>query len=322
MTDTTVASRPMGREGPLLAPIGLGCMGIAWAYAQTSAEASIDVVRAALDAGAAHLDTADLYGPFESEQQLGHALGDGWRERAFVATKGGLVAERGLDGIRCDGRPQHLVAACDASLSRLGLDRIDLYYLHRIDPRVPVEESWGALAGLVTAGKVAAIGISEASVDELERITPIHPVAAVQSELSAWTRDRLADVVPWCRANGAAFVAFAPLGRGFLSGAVTRREDVRPEDFRARLPRFTEAALAANAAILDGLRLVAARHEPATPGQVALAWVLAQGPQVHAIPGTTRSAHLRTNLAATQVALDDEDLRILDGLPAAVGSRY
>jgi aryl-alcohol dehydrogenase-like predicted oxidoreductase len=317
-----ITPRPLGSAGAAVHPIGLGCMGFAWAYTQTSTEPAVEVVHAALDAGAAHLDTSDVYGPFESERLLGRALAGGRRAEAFVATKGGLVADGGHGSIRRDGRPEHLVSACEASLLRLGLDRVDLYYLHRLDETVPVEESWGALAGLVERGLVRALGVSEASVTELDRLQAVHPVAAVQSELSVWTRDRLDDVLPWCRRHGAAFVAFAPLGRGFLTGTVSRREDVSEDDFRARLPRFADDALAANAAIVDGLRTVAARHQGATSGQVALAWVLAQGEHVHAIPGTTRQAHLLANLAAASLVLDEPDLALLDALPAPVGARY
>ena len=320
-TDRDVSLRRLGPTGPAVHPVGLGCMGFSWAYAQTSDEPGVSVVRAALAAGAAHLDTSDLYGPFDSELLLGQALADGWRERAVAATKGGLIAESGLDGIRRDGRPEHLTAACEGSLRRLGIDTIDLYYLHRIDDTVPVEESWGALANLVTQGKVRALGISEPTLDHLQRIQPIHPVAAVQSELSVWTRDPLTDVLPWCTSHGAAFVAFAPLGRGFLAGSVEHAQDVDPTDFRSRLPRFSPQALDANRAIADGVRQVADRHH-ATPGQVALAWALAQGPTVHVIPGTTRTAHLRANHAAANLELDTHDLALLDNLPAATGARY
>jgi aryl-alcohol dehydrogenase-like predicted oxidoreductase len=313
----TISPRPLaGRD---LHPIGLGCMGFAWAYERTSDDDPVAVIRQALDAGAAHLDTSDVYGPFESERIVGRAI-EGRRAEVFLATKCGLVAED-LDSMRRDGRPEHLRTACDASLQRLGVDRLDLYYLHRVDENVPVEESWGALAELVEAGKVAALGISEVTVAELDRVQAIHPVAAVQSELSIWTRDRLDDVLPWCVANGAAFVGFSPLGRGFLAGALAAGTALSASDFRAKLPRFTAEALQANAAILDGVRAVAQR-QAVTPAQVALAWVLSRGHQVHVIPGTTRSAHLTANLAAGEVELTADDLATLDALPAPVGARY
>ena len=313
----TTATRPLA--GRPVFPIGLGCMGFAWAYERTSDDDPVAVIRQALDAGAAHLDTSDVYGPFESERIVGRAI-EGRRDDTFLATKAGLVAED-LGSMRRDGSPEHLRAACDASLQRLGVDRIDLWYLHRVDEDVPVEESWGAMAELVAAGKVAALGISEVTVDELERVHAIHPVAAVQSELSIWTRDRLRDVLPWCAGNGAAFVAFSPLGRGFLAGALAAGKPISADDFRARLPRFTAEALAANAEIVDGVLAVAARRG-VTAAQVALAWVLTRGEQVHVIPGTTRSAHLTGNLAAGDVELTAGDLAELDALPAPVGARY
>jgi aryl-alcohol dehydrogenase-like predicted oxidoreductase len=313
----TIAPRPLAGHSVL--PVGLGCMGFAWAYERTSDDDPVAVIRAALDAGAAHLDTSDVYGPFESERIVGRAI-DGRRADTFLATKAGLVA-KDLGSMRRDGSPEHLRSACDASLQRLGVDRIDLWYLHRADEDVPVEESWGAMADLVAAGKAAALGISEVTVDELDRVHAIHPVAAVQSELSIWTRDRLDDVLPWCAANGAGFVAFSPLGRGFLAGALASGKPISADDFRARLPRFTADALAANAAIVDGVLEVAARRG-VTAAQVALAWVLARGEQVHVIPGTTRAAHLQANLSAGEVELTAEDLSALDALPAPVGARY
>ncbi|PWJ45557.1 Predicted oxidoreductase [Quadrisphaera granulorum] len=296
-------------------------MGFSWAYENSRAEPAVDVIRAALDAGAAHLDTSDIYGPFTNEEILGRALRDGWRERAVVATKGGLATDGGVAGMRRDGRPEHITAACEASLRRLGVDVIDLYYLHRVDERVPVEETWGAMVELVRAGKVRALGISEASVEQLDVVQGIHPVAVVQSELSIWTRDRLHDVLPWCREHGTSFVAFAPLGRGFLTGAHGPEKVFDDDDFRSRLPRFTDEARTANQVIVDGVSRIAQRHD-LTPGQVALAWVLAQSEHVHVIPGTTRRQHLAQNQAAAQVRLRAQDLDELAALPEPVGSRY
>jgi len=207
-----------------------------------------------------------------------------------------------------------------ASLERLRTDVIELYYLHRVDDRVPLEESWGAMAALVEQGVVRSIGLSEVGIDELERAHAIHPVAAVQSELSLWTRDALDDVVPWCASHGAAFVSFSPLGRGFLTGTITHGGfDAR--DFRASNPRFTEEAIVSNQAIVTVVRRVAERHE-ATPAQVALAWTLAQGPHVLPIPGTKRIRYLEENVAATELALTDDDLADLDGAPPASAPRY
>jgi len=211
--------------------------------------------------------------------------------------------------------------ACESSLERLGVEVIDLYYLHRIDPKVPVEESWGAMAGLVAAGKVRWLGISEASVSELERVSRIHPVTAVQSELSLWTRDYLSEVVPWCAAHGASFVAFSPLGRGFLTGTIGGERRFGPEDFRSRLPRFRPESVAANQGLVERVRALAAKRG-ATPAQIALAWVLAQGEHVLAIPGTQRRQYLEQNVAAADLALTADEVTALDALPAAAGGRY
>jgi len=298
-------------------------MGFSWGYRDRSVDerTAIDVIRHAIDLGIDHFDTADVYGPFANESLLGRAV-EGRRDRILIATKAGLVVEdKATYRFGRDGRPDHMREACDASLARLGIDSIDLYYLHRIDPKVPVEETWGAMAGLVAAGKVRWLGISEASVDELDRISPIHPVAAVQSELSLWTRDYLEDVVPWCAAHGACFVAFAPLGRGFLTGAISAGARFGAEDFRSRLPRFQPEEVAQNQRIVEGVAAVAARRG-ATAAQVALSWVLSRGEQVLAIPGTQRRKYLEENVAAADVALTAADLADLDGLPAPVGGRY
>ena len=239
-----------------------------------------------------------------------------------VASKCGLVLEDAATfRFGRDGRPEHIRQACDGSLQRLGIDAIDLYYLHRIDPQVPVAESWGAMAELVAAGKVRALGISEAKVAELESISRIHPVTAVQSELSLWTRDYLADVVPWCAAHGASFVAFSPLGRGFLTGSITAGAQFETRDFRSRLPRFQGEAVKENQPIVDRIRAIAARRG-VTVAQIALAWVLAQGPQVLAIPGTQRRRYLDQNFAAVDIVLSSEEIEQLDALPSPVGGRY
>ena len=207
--------RRLNAAGSEVFPVGLGCMGLSWGYTDPGVDEAqrVDLIRHAIDLGVDHFDTADVYGPFENESLVGRAIA-GKRERVAIATKCGLVVEdKATYRFGRDGRPEHVREACDASLSRLGIETIDLYYLHRVDPNVPVEDTWGAMAGLVAAGKVRGLGISEASVAQLERVSRIHAVSAVQSELSLWTRDYLTDVVPWCAAHGAAFVAFAPLGR-------------------------------------------------------------------------------------------------------------
>ena len=301
-------------------------MGLSWAYHDAAVDEAVAeaLLRTAIDAGVDHFDTSDAYGHGANETLVGRALAaSGRRDRIVVATKVGLVGGEGATQYkyRRDGRPEHIRAACDASLRRLGLDTIDLYYLHRIDPQVPVEDTWSAMAGLVAAGKVKWLGISEAKVAELERIRSVHPVTAVQSELSLWTRDYLGDVVPWCEANGSSFVAFSPLGRGFLTGTIQAGAQFSEADFRSTLPRFSAEAVAANQKIVDAVRAVAERLGR-TPAQVALAWVLSRGEHVLAIPGTQREKYLRQNVAAADIVLSSADLEELDAIPAPVGGRY
>jgi aryl-alcohol dehydrogenase-like predicted oxidoreductase len=319
MTQTRIPTRRIGLDGPEVGAVGLGCMGMSWAFgaAERDDEQSVQVIRHALDLGVTLIDTADVYGPFVNEELVGRAL-EGRRDEAFLATKVGLVM--GADGITRDGRPEHVRAAVDASLHRLRTDRIDLYQLHRVDENVPVEETWGALADLVTEGKVRYLGLSEVGVDEIERAHAIHPVTSVQSELSLWTRDPLEAVLPWCAESGVGFLPFAPLGRGFLTGTLTSA-DFDSSDFRARNPRFTPEAMAANAALVEQVRAVAERLG-VTAAQVAIAWVLAQGSFVVPIPGTKKRHYLEDNAAAALVTLSTDDLAELDALPAPVGPRY
>ena len=313
-------TRTLGGSGIEVGAIGLGCMGMTYAYdtaLQSEAE-SVATIHRALELGVTLLDTSDVYGPYTYEELVGRAL-VGRRDDAVLATKCGLVHSPDF-GHHRDGHPEYVRVACDSSLERLGVDHIDLYQLHRVDPAVPVEETWGAFAGLVEAGKVRAIGLSEATLEEIQRCHAIHPVTSVQSELSLWTRDWADDVLPWCRDNGVAFLPFSPLGRGFLTGALTGTH-FQDDDFRSRLPRFSEESMAANQAIVDAVRAVASAYG-ATPAQVALAWLLAQGPQVIPIPGTKRAARVEENAAAADLVLTDDDLAALDALPAPVGSRY
>ena len=294
-------------------------MGMSWAYgsAERDDAQSREVLRRALDLGVTLIDTADVYGPFTNEELVGSGLG-ARRDEAFLATKCGLVL--GSDGMTRNGRPEHVRAALDASLQRLRTDRVELWQLHRVDPDVPIEETWGAMAEQVAAGKALALGLSEVGVDELDRAHAVHPVATVQSELSLWTRDPLAEVLPWCEQNGAGFLPFSPLGRGFLTGTLTPAS-FDEMDFRARNPRFTPEAMAANTALVDTVRSVAERAG-ATTAQVALAWVLAQGEHVVPIPGTKKVHYLEENAAAADIALTPTDLAELDALPAPVGARY
>jgi aryl-alcohol dehydrogenase-like predicted oxidoreductase len=297
-------------------------MGMSFAYGGARDEQeSIAVIQRALDLGSTLLDTSDVYGPFVNEELVGRAIA-GRRDEAVVATKCGLVVEDvKAVTLRRDGTPGHIRESCDGSLRRLGVDAIDLYYLHRVDPNVPIEESVGALGELVAAGKVRSIGVSEVSAEELARAHAAHPLTAVQMELSLWTRDPLREIVPWCEEHDVSFVAYSPLGRGFLTGTITSTEALDDDDWRRTLPRFEQDALDVNMAIVDEVRAIAARHG-ATPGQVALAWVLAQSSRALAIPGTKRLSYLAENVAATELRLGAEELEVLDALPDAVGARY
>lgn len=310
--------RTLGTTGLSVGPIGLGCMGMSWAYGadQRDDAVSAAVLQRALDLGVTLIDTSDVYGPFTNEVLVGKALA-GRRDEAVLATKVGLVNTDGT--IRPHGHPDHIRAGIDASLQRLGTDRVELYQLHRVDPAVPLEEQWGAMADTVAVGKVLHLGMSEVNVTQLEVAHAIHPVASVQSELSLWTRDALTDVLPWCIEHGVAFLPFSPLGRGFLTGTLTA--GFGADDFRSRNPRFTDEAMAANQVIVDGVAAVAARHD-ATPAQVALAWVLTLGEHVIPIPGTKKVHYLEQNAAAADLALTTQDLAELEALPAPVGARY
>jgi aryl-alcohol dehydrogenase-like predicted oxidoreductase len=308
--------------GPLeVAKIGLGCMGMSWGYGEGDEAESIAVIERALDRGVTLLDTADVYGPFTNEELVGRAIARR-RDEVCLATKCGIVVDDAAAfRVHLDGSPAHVHDACRESLRRLGVETIDLYYLHRVDPDVPIEETVGAMAELVQEGKVRALGLSEVDVDTLERASSVHPIAAVQSELSLWTRDPLPEVVPWCKANGVGFVPFSPLGRGFLTGRYRSTEAYAAGDFRGRLPRFQDAALEQNLVIAD--RVVAVAERLGVPAAaVAIAWTLAQGDNVVPIPGTKRLAYLEENVGAASIVLDPHDLAELDALPAPVGGRY
>lgn len=314
-------TRRLGSSGFTVGAVGLGCMGMSWAYTEEERDddTSIAVIHRAIDLGMTLIDTADVYGPFTNEELVGRAL-RGRRDEVVLATKCGLVADPETRQMGRNGRPEHVRAAADASLSRLGVDVIDLYQLHRVDPAVPLQETWGAMASLVEAGKVRAVGMSEVSVGELETAQAIHPVASVQSELSLWTRDPLAAVLPWCRDHDAAFIPFSPLGRGFLTGTIGISA-FGERDFRAANPRFTAEAVAANQRIVDVVRSVAA-DVGATPAQVAIAWTLAQGESVIPIPGTKKLRYVEQNARAADIALSPDQLARLDSVPAPVGARY
>ncbi|KJY42601.1 oxidoreductase [Streptomyces sp. NRRL B-1568] len=331
--------RTIGAAALEVGAIGLGCMPMHWAYtaSQQGGEGALRTVHAALDAGASLLDTADMYGPFTNELLVGRVLRER-RSEAFVSTKCGLLV--GDQHIVANGRPGYVKRACDASLRRLQTDVIDLYQLHRPDPEVPVEETWGAMAELVSAGKVRALGwcaigaraqrrfgstagagtgMYDTTIRHLERVQQVFPVSCVQAELSVWSREALDRLVPWCASRGVGVLAAMPLGNGFLSGTLTPGQGFEPEDVRARHPRFTAEMMAANQPIVAGLRRVAARHG-ATAAQAALAWVLAQGRHVVPVPGTKQARWAVQNAAAAELRLSAADLAEITALPKAKGS--
>ena len=302
--------------------IGLGCMGMSEFYGQADDAESISVVHRALDLGCTFLDTADMYGPFTNERLVGRAIA-GRRHEVVLATKFGN--ERGEDGswLGVNGRPDYVRAACDASLGRLGVDHIDLYYQHRVDTTVPIEETVGAMSELVAAGKVAHLGLSEAGAATIRRADAVHPITALQSEYSLWSREVEAEILPTVRELGIGFVAYSPLGRGFLTGAWRSAADLPEGDTRAtRFPRFSGENFDRNLALVERVKELAGR-KGATPGQVALAWTLARGDDVVPIPGTKRIAYLEENLAAAEVVLDADDLAWIDAnIGPASGDRY
>ncbi|MBO1416540.1 aldo/keto reductase [Streptomyces sp. FH025] len=314
---------PFGSNGPEVGVIGLGCMGMTFAYDvhNRDDEKSVGVIRQALDLGVTLIDTADIYGPFTNEEVVGAALDGPYRERAFLATKVGVVPGGMGQAADRDGRPEHVRRSIDESLRRLRTDHVDLYQLHRVDPAVPIEETWGALAEAVQAGKARRIGLSEVSVEEIKRAQAVHPVASVQTELSLWTRDVLAEVLPYTEEQGIAFLPYSPLGRGFLTGSISSFDELPADDYRRRMPRFQQDALKANLELVGRVGAVAERIG-ATPAQVALAWVLAQGRYVFPIPGTKTPRYLVDNAGAAEVELSAADLAELDALPEAAGGRF
>jgi aryl-alcohol dehydrogenase-like predicted oxidoreductase len=325
---TTLTTRTLGTGHPdgglQVSELGLGCMGMSEFYGATDDDTSIATIRRALDLGVTLLDTADMYGPFTNERLVGKAIA-GRRDEVVLATKFGNV--RREDGSRggVDGRPEYVRHAVDASLERLGVDHIDLYYQHRVDRTTPVEETWGALAELVAAGKVRHLGISEAAPETIRRAHAVHPVTAVQTEWSLWTRDVEDDgVLAMVRELGIGFVAYSPLGRGFLSGQIRSVDDLAADDFRRVNPRFQGDNFDRNLELVDKVTALAA-EKAVTPGQLAIAWVLAQGDDVVPIPGTKRIAYLEENLGAAGVELTADDLRQIDEVApkgVALGDRY
>ena len=316
-------TRSLGQQGPTVSALGLGCMGMSEFYGSADEDEAIATIHRALELGVTFLDTADMYGPFTNERLVGRAIA-GRRDEVVLATKFGNV--RGEDGARLGvrGDAEYVRQACDASLQRLGVDHIDLYYQHRVDKTVPIEETVGAMAELVEQGKVRYLGLSEAAPATIRRAHAVHPITALQTEYSLWSRDPEDEILPTVRELGIGFVPYSPLGRGFLSGRFRTPEDLPEDDFRRHHPRFQGENFQRNLALVERVRAIA-EEKDVTPGQLALAWVLHQGDDLVPIPGTKRVRYLEENVAAADIALSEEDLRRLDEaapVGATAGDRY
>jgi aryl-alcohol dehydrogenase-like predicted oxidoreductase len=311
----------LGGQGLRVARQGLGCMGMSEFYGPGDEDESIATIHRALELGVTMLDTADIYGPHTNEELVGRAIADR-RDAVVVATKFGIVRDLGNPSSRGgDGRRAYVRASCEASLQRLGVDHIDLYYLHRVDPETPIEETIGAMGELVAEGKVRYLGISEASPQTIRRAHAVHPISALQTEYSVWEREVEEEILPTVRELGIGFVPYSPLGRGFLAGSVRSIDDLAENDFRRFQPRFLGDSLLANIAIVEVIDAIAAQKD-ATPAQISLAWVHAQGADIVPIPGTKRREYLEQNVAALDIDLDASDLAKLDGAGTAIGDRY
>ncbi|MBN1201047.1 MAG: aldo/keto reductase [Anaerolineae bacterium] len=313
----------LGHSSLSVSRIGLGCMGMSEFYGPSDEARSIATLHRALELGVNFLDTADLYGNGHNERLLKKGIVDaGKRDQVVIATKFAFVRDPDTDAfLGVSGDPAYVRQACDRSLQRLGIDTIDLYYQHRVDPQTPIEDTVGALADLVQAGKVRAIGLSEAGAETIRRAHAVHPISALQTEYSLWTRDLEAGILPTCRELGITLVAYSPLGRGFLTGKIASLDDLAPGDWRLNNPRFQGEAFEQNMRIVTEIEALTAEKD-VTPAQIALAWVLAQGDDIVPIPGTRRIKYLEENVAAASIPLSGDELARLNALPVPVGNRY
>ncbi len=316
--------RRLGNNGPQVSALGLGCMGMSQWYGTRDDVESTATIHRALELGLNFIDTADMYGPYINEELIGNAL-KGKRDKVVIATKFGFVGSiKDLTKVEVDGKPEHVYSACEGSLKRLQVETIDVYYLHRVDPNTPIEETVGAMANLVKQGKVRYIGLCEVNSQTLRKAHKIHPISAVQSEYSLWTRDPEVDIFKTCRELGIAFVPFSPLGRGFLTGQMKQASELSENDNRRNFPRFQEENFKKNMLIVERLKDMASQKK-CTAAQLALAWVLAQGQDIIPIPGTKRRKYLEENIASLDVHLDEQDLQQIETIiPRDIihGDRY